>query len=571
MDTTKHPYDTCVKETVTPVKEVRTYGEGGGESSAGEHGTEEDILSAVKVTGSGVQVTAEEAGEAVMGADTLEVGKDIQVAGGETVTRLPVTGEETDTLTRVRGEEAEVTGNKSGVEEHKSSLTEKSPEPPFACTPSAVEEFTGARVKSAEDEADVAGDSGTGGQVSASGEKAERKVTPDPSLVPSGEGAAGPDRPAACREKEWPPLMCTGREERADAAGQAEIREEKVTEKELRLETPEMKDREYVEADAMPPAETPIEREIRLAIERENILRQERGICSPTGQQELVEVRRRTLVVEKGPPVGKERQLAGAQMQRDIQLESRREQDLVQLGKVMGTYDRGPQQELQERKQVFENVSTVPSEPVFKKRQSASLQAAGGKTPISVAPALSVNWPHGAPKPGGRKGPSYMEANGSNIILIEHSAVLQRSAPTTNSTLAPADLPRPTKSDSPQPASGKPYQATRSSSPRSLLEREIEEVQEREKALRKQRTSVYGSNESLVDGPKRRSENRGDVLSGIYQPERPNWRKLDVNWPPNPDAMTNGQQADQSLDGPRRQRSALIRSWEAGTPSPLNE
>uniref|UniRef100_A0A8D0HGE4 MISP family member 3 n=1 Tax=Sphenodon punctatus TaxID=8508 RepID=A0A8D0HGE4_SPHPU len=77
---------------------------------------------------------------------------------------------------------------------------------------------------------------------------------------------------------------------------------------------------------------TPIEREIRLHLEREETLRRERGLASPRGAQEYVEVRVRPILSHTLPPSPfpkeKERQWAGAQMQREIQREQRREEDL---------------------------------------------------------------------------------------------------------------------------------------------------------------------------------------------------------------------------------------------------
>ncbi|XP_063305676.1 uncharacterized protein MISP3 [Pelobates fuscus] len=586
---------TCVKETGAQMKEAEV-NEAEEARVPGEHGTSEDVCSEAQVTagmiGADIQVTAEETGEKVTAqgtaADGHVIGKHIQLAEEETVTSIPVTGERIDTEThadvQVTGTVIQPTGDNSAVIEDISSSGDQTHELSFASTQGAVEEFTGAQKTNIEVKVDIAGEFGAGGQVSTSGEKAEREVTPDPASVPGWEGTNGTDRPAACWEKECPSL--TGREEKVDTAGQGETQEEKATEKELSCKTAAMKDREFVEVGEIPPAETPIEREIRLTMERENILRQERGISSPVGQSEFVEVRRRTLSVEVGLPAGKERQLAGAQMQRDIQQETRREQDLVELGKVMGTYDRGPQQELQERKQLFENFATVPSEPPSSKRQSTSSQIVVAEVPVSVAPAIFNNVAPSAPNAGVKKGPSFTEANGSNVILIEHSSILQRSAPVNYSvTSAPADLPRPAdvprladlprpaKSDSPQPAPGSPYQILLSPSPRSLLEKEIEEVKERERELRRQRSSVYGRDEILLGDTEKKSDDRGEVLSGIYQPERPSWRKLEVNWPPNPEVTMNGQQSEQTLDSPRtrRQRSSLFQSWEAGTPNPLEE
>ncbi|XP_053575433.1 uncharacterized protein MISP3 [Bombina bombina] len=420
-------------------------------------------------------------------------------------------------------------------------------------------------------------------EASASGEETERKVTPDPATVSVREGTAEPDCPAACWEKECQHFMCNDREARADTAEQTQ--QVTVTGQDLSNSTSEMRDRDSMVEGETPVSETPIEKEIRLIMEREQVLRQERGISIPVGQQEFVELRRKTITGEQAAPASKERQLAGAQMQREIQQETRREQDLVQLGQVMGTYDRGQQQELQEKKMMFESFATVTSDSPSKKRQSAPLQAEtvvdgvhttsnsmNSAVPNHVAPLV--------PSSGGKKGPSYAEANGSNVILIEHSSLIRRSAPDDSSVPAPETNPQytyanppPAADDSPSNSPGSPFLRLRSPSPRSLLEREIEEVNEREKELRKQRSSLYGKENGLQEVTQKEPEKKWDVLSGTYQPERPSWRRLEVNWPPNREVTANDQQQEQGKDSPRtrRQRSALIQSWESGTPSPRDE
>ncbi|KAM9312060.1 ATP-dependent Clp protease proteolytic subunit, mitochondrial [Gastrophryne carolinensis] len=353
-----------------------------------------------------------------------------------------------------------------------------------------------------------------------------------------------------------------------------------------------MKDWEMEDQVVTPTPETPIEREIRLAMEREMMLRQERGIDVPVGEPELVEVRRRMVATEPAALLGKERKLAGAQMQREILLETQREQDLVEQGKVMGAYDRGDQQEVQEKKMIFESMNTEPYDPPLKRRQSELQKSTFIESPVVVVP-IESNHVSAASRANVKKGPSYAEANGSNIIIIEHSSLLRGPAAGVTSSPAPqeplsltefqrsspADLrfSRSSSSSSPVPNSespvtvpGSPFQVLRSASPRSLLEREIEEVQQREKELRRQRTSIYGKDRNVEENSQ--PENRDDILSGVYQPERPNWGKLEVNWPPNKSSTVNGQQ-DQVSDSPRtrRQRSTLIQSWEAGSPSPRED
>lgn len=109
---------------------------------------------------------------------------------------------------------------------------------------------------------------------------------------------------------------------------------------------------------ATAPKETPIEREIRRAVEREHSLRRSRGLPNLPTSPEYVEIPlRKTVLCQSVTPEksqGKDRQFAGKKMQHEIHAEVQREQDLVKLGKVPGFYDKGSIRQLRERKQIFE-------------------------------------------------------------------------------------------------------------------------------------------------------------------------------------------------------------------------
>uniref|UniRef100_A0A6J0U823 Uncharacterized protein MISP3 isoform X1 n=1 Tax=Pogona vitticeps TaxID=103695 RepID=A0A6J0U823_9SAUR len=271
--------------------------------------------------------------------------------------------------------------------------------------------------------------------------------------------------------------------------------------------------------------ETPIEREIRLHQEREELLRRERGLANPRGTQEYVEVRIRPILNQSAGsstlPKEKERQWAGVQMQREIQRECQREEDLVQLGKVRGAYDRGTPKELQEKKMIFEQ--HFSSESLASKKRVCSNSTEGSR------------------------GPSFTEADcATNMVILDSRALLH------------SQRPQPEKA-----SSANPFFCLRAKSPQSLLEQEVQEAQERERELQRQRYSLYGS--ALPCPSAETTEQEEDVPT---QPERPSCKKLDVTWPPPSSSETsqvNGlHQPERSPRVLRRQRSALIERWESG-------
>ncbi|NWH93553.1 MISP protein, partial [Aegithalos caudatus] len=113
--------------------------------------------------------------------------------------------------------------------------------------------------------------------------------------------------------------------------------------------------------------ETPIEREIRMAMEREENLWKERGIQRLTSSSELVEIQTKPVLnihTSPGPGrKGKDRGRASLYVQREIEQETKREEDLKRQGRLLGAYDRGTQQELEERRRVFEQEEAPPQKP----------------------------------------------------------------------------------------------------------------------------------------------------------------------------------------------------------------
>uniref|UniRef100_A0A8D0GPF7 A-kinase anchor protein 2 C-terminal domain-containing protein n=1 Tax=Sphenodon punctatus TaxID=8508 RepID=A0A8D0GPF7_SPHPU len=112
--------------------------------------------------------------------------------------------------------------------------------------------------------------------------------------------------------------------------------------------------------------ETPIEREIRLAMVKEENLRKERGIQRMASRDELVEIQTKpllstSLLSPSHSRKGKDKARISFYVQREIEQETKREEDLKKEGRLPGTYDKGTPQELGERRRLFEQDDIPPS------------------------------------------------------------------------------------------------------------------------------------------------------------------------------------------------------------------
>ncbi|XP_006023455.1 uncharacterized protein MISP3 [Alligator sinensis] len=309
-------------------------------------------------------------------------------------------------------------------------------------------------------------------------------------------------------------------------------------------------------ATSMEP-ETPIEREIRWLQEREEVLRRERGLTSPRGAQELVEVRIRPLLSQPAlvlRPSDTERRWAGAQMLREIEREARREQALVRLGTVLGAYDPGPAPGMLQKKMLFE---ASPWEP-----EGLFLGNQVHWQPEGVSTSTRTTWQPEGTSPGNR-GPE--EISPGNQVSWQHNGIFTGNqgpgAKANMVILEPGTLLRP---GGPPGTPRGPFARLHPRSPPSLLEQEVREAREREQELRRQRQVLYGTTT-----PRDEDEGHEDAQeTPPQQAERVSCGKLDVTWPPPSPAeplQLNG--LDQANRSPRslRQKNALIQRWESGS------
>ncbi|NXC09957.1 MISP protein, partial [Orthonyx spaldingii] len=178
------------------------------------------------------------------------------------------------------------------------------------------------------------------------------------------------------REEWYSPEMATKATRGYDSAGASrQSRTDKSVYQVYGVSSHKTPEKEEVYASRKAPMEsneTPIEREIRMAMEREENLWKERGIQRLTSSSELVEIQTKPVLsihMSPGPGrKGKDRSRASLYVQREIEQEAKREEDLKRQGRLLGAYDRGTQQELEERRRVFEQEEAPPQKPTPMKR-----------------------------------------------------------------------------------------------------------------------------------------------------------------------------------------------------------
>ncbi|XP_074486539.1 uncharacterized protein misp3 [Sebastes fasciatus] len=374
---------------------------------------------------------------------------------------------------------------------------------------------------------------------------------------------------------------------------------------------------------AAAPKETPIEREIRRAIEREHSLRRSRGLPNPPTSPEYVEIPLRKTVLSQsitGKPErcqGKDRQLAGKKMQHEIHEENKREQDLVKLGKVPGFYDKGTVRQVKERKQLFEAFQKSNDSNLTARSKTTSWSSASDTSTLedmsSQASTIGGSYVERIPtqspnlaKGGGSltpRGPGFSEGTACQIIILENN--LSVPAQKLYHAKTEVDSGGPNMSSSRTAGHGgikvreqeeeveeeeevpkeNPFFKLRSSTNLVKVEQDIREAQEREKELHKQRVSVYGGTEGAKGGGRPGSSDgkspmlSSSSLNGLAVPdlpgsssrggtrptaERQSVGKLGV-WPPAPaeEEKTNRPEVLQSPRTPRH-KTPLVQRWESG-------
>ncbi|XP_045061799.1 uncharacterized protein misp3 [Coregonus clupeaformis] len=424
-----------------------------------------------------------------------------------------------------------------------------------------------------------------------------------------------------------------------------------------------------------PPAdETPIEREIRRAVQREQSLRRSRGLHNKPPTQEYVDIPLRKSILTQTLPSksdksqgGKDRQFAGKKMQKEISVETQREQVLVQQGKVRGSYDKGTVRQLKERKKLFEafqepmetssmmlsqskasswvsacDLSTLEIQgddalsvsvvggSFGERRHSLELMSQTQNQSPSGTPRGITYIPHGAPVP---RGPTLSESSGGQIIILENHHHLVLPAPAhlhhaskplrhSHSTGTLTETQGLTVVDSASIYSStsalsgeerrvfwrdedggrmeqeeeeeeeeelpkeNPFFKLRSSSvSQDKVEQDIREAREREKELRRQRSSLYGGGGGGRPASREVQSHTSPpppllLQNGLATPElsvtpslrtasatptaRQSLGKLGMWPPPQTDECPDSQ--SEGLQSPRtpRQKTPLLQRWETG-------
>ncbi|XP_058887698.1 mitotic interactor and substrate of PLK1-like isoform X3 [Acipenser ruthenus] len=235
--------------------------------------------------------------------------------------------------------------------------------------------------------------------------------------------------------------------------------------------------------------ETPIEKEIRQALEREVNLRRERGISQPVASNEYVEIKTKPSLLHQGSdsPKGTTKQFAELQMQRDVLLECSREHDLVQQGKVRGKYERGLSQEIEEKRNIYQSQDQCKMQrslshgPLYHELSAENVIILEHDSFLS--PARQCGKDH--PVSPVRKKQNEWPSETANVIILETSNLIIRSA--SEFCLSAA------QDSQENTIHNNPFFKLRSRSSLSLVDQEIKIATQREEELQRQRASLYSN------------------------------------------------------------------------------
>ncbi|XP_027875057.1 mitotic interactor and substrate of PLK1 [Xiphophorus couchianus] len=365
-------------------------------------------------------------------------------------------------------------------------------------------------------------------------------------------------------------------------------------------------------------SETPIEREIRRAIEREQSLRRSRGLPNQRTSPEYVEVpSRKSLSVSSTPKwsQNKDREFAGKKMQHEIHEETRREQDLVKIGKIPGFYDKGTVRQIKERKQLFETLQICPESPLTVSPKSKTPSWSSGSSddlnlilesqdesgtstpehttymerkPITVNTSQNQTSAKGLDR-SGLRGPKLSEGTGCQIIIIENS----RSIPAQKHSKAKAEAKA-----SPALETGKDFNSTektrsydglmkakkeqeekeisaskenpffklRSSANLDKVRQDIQETKDREKELHTLRLSLYGGING-TESPSKKEIPAPSPLpngsSGLYE-GRQTADQVSVRPPVQSEEEKIFNPEIRKSPRTPRQKNPLVQLWESG-------
>ncbi|KAF7213120.1 putative LOC107382221-like protein [Nothobranchius furzeri] len=351
-----------------------------------------------------------------------------------------------------------------------------------------------------------------------------------------------------------------------------------------------------------PATETPIEREIRRAIQREQSLRRSRGLPNPHTAPEYVEIPSRKGILSQSLTSkwsqNKDREFAGKMMQQEIHEETRREQDLVKIGKIPGFYDKGTVRQIKERKQLFEAFqtsleSTKSKMSSFKSTEDLTLEGLDDvklqasmfrSLPVEKKPILlNPSHPKGAVEHSFVQGTGLSDRTGCQGIVLENKPTsltqkqnqvrvetdLRSAHPHNSSYQAITEELEEEEEEEEDTSTENPFFKLRSSTNLEKMKQDILEAKERERELRKMRSSLYGGINGVASSSQRElsppdvpesSFKEGRGSSAVRQSES----RLSA-WPPI-QAEEQKIARPEVLLSPRtpRQKTPLVQLWESG-------
>lgn len=264
--------------------------------------------------------------------------------------------------------------------------------------------------------------------------------------------------------------------------------------------------------------ETPIEREIRLAQEREEILRQSRGLRHSNSQVEMVKIKTKRLQTQLSPTKTRPKSRVSFVIQRELQRENQSGGEPQLQGRILGAHGEDPPQQLEVVK---------PDDEDEGRRAEERHPSESGDTKDVLSPCCPHRHPEEAQLPISPVSSATMSSAGGSGVQYSRGFLQDQMIPLSSPssrTLWPEATSTPPQSWR-ENLESTGLQSREQGAP-DFIEKEIEEVLRREQELKELRESREKTSQQVVSPTPLVEQAHKMAISQFYPPANTGMQSL---------------------------------------------